>query len=198
MHRFFKRAYRVLIAAEAEIGPADAVGDKSVHRPQRARLFQHGNRLVKVLALLHPAIAEIIQHIGAVRIDFQCRLEIALRILPPVRPLQRNATSIVQAGQAPVTCRQSRNRPVVSLRRLLVLIGAAEKIAKRRPDVQFLRLYRRKGLQFQNTLVRLALPSVINACLHLRHRVIGRGLCDSPVNGVSRIVFLQRFIAAGE
>src|SRR5205807_2480589 len=58
----------------------------------------HCSRLIEMLPFLDPAIAKIIQDIRAVWIELKCRLKIALRVVPAIRPLKRNTPRVVKRG----------------------------------------------------------------------------------------------------
>src|SRR6185437_15767479 len=82
LHGLFESPRGIIITTQTIIGPADGIRDEPVERPQRSRFFQHRHGFLEVFALVDPAIAEIVQHIGAIRVELEGGAEIAFGGIP--------------------------------------------------------------------------------------------------------------------
>ena len=88
--------HRLVVAAKLVIGPAKTVDDIAIRRMQLDRFVQHGEGFVEISFLIDPAIAEIIQNKGLVRVDHQRMLEIGLGLRPLLVALVGDAAEIIE------------------------------------------------------------------------------------------------------
>ena len=74
--------HRLVVIADAEIGPAQRVDDVAVVRPLLDGATDHVHALVEIDALVDPGIAEVIEHERLVGIELQRLLQIGLGLRP--------------------------------------------------------------------------------------------------------------------
>ena len=102
--------------------------------------------------------------------------EIAFRVVPAIRALQRDAPRVINRDQTAIAILHAGNGFVVGGGRLSVMLRTALEIAERRPHVRVLifGITLHQSLQFRDARFGLVQAAVINRGLHLRHRVIRR------------------------
>src|SRR5258706_3943572 len=113
-----------------------------------------------MLALIDPAVTEIIEDVGAIRIELQGRAEIALRCIPPVGALERYAARVIEPDETAVAFRRARDSLVVGRRGFRIFIGAAQQISECSPDIGFLWLVRGQGFHLGDAGIGLTLAAV--------------------------------------
>ena len=118
--------HRGLVVAEAVVGPAQGVGDLAGIRLRQIGLLQHAHSLLQPLAVDHPGIAQVVEHIRLVGLQGQGLEQVLLRVGPAARAVQgRTAFEI----QRPVGVGGAgRNQGVEHAHRLAVAIGGAQQV----------------------------------------------------------------------
>ena len=113
------------------MGPAQAVDDVAVVGPEPHRLLDHAERALEVAPLLHPGIAEVVEHHRLVGTELQRLEEVGLGAVPLVGALQHHAARVVERPVALARVLDALERGVVGVDRLGKALLVTQQVAER-------------------------------------------------------------------
>jgi hypothetical protein len=145
--------HRLLEPAEPVVGPAEAVDDVAVIGAELDRALQHRLGLNQVHALVDPAVAEIVENQGLLRLQLEGGDEIRLGLGPAIGALPGDAAGVEQRPVADGDLRQSLQGAVIGALGIAVALLAAANVPHGDQGVDPLRPLGGHGLEFEHRLV---------------------------------------------
>ena len=133
--------HRLVVIADAEIGPAERVDDVAVVRPLLDGAADHVHAFVEIDALVDPGIAEVIEHQRLVRKQLERLLQIGFGLRPLLRALVADAAEIEHHPVRLLRHRQVGDGLAVDVGAFGELLAAAQDVAERHDRFGVLRMF---------------------------------------------------------
>jgi hypothetical protein len=196
--RLFELGDGIGIAAEAIIGPAEAVDDVTVVGRGLHRLLDHAQRALQVHAFVDPGIAEVVEDLRLVGVEVEGLEEILLGQRELVRPLVGDATDVIEAPVGRGSAAGDTERLGIGIGSGLVLLVGAQQIAQHRDGVDVGGVGGDDVVEAADGLGAVAHGVEIVGDAHHRHRLHGRGCGNGVIDGIGHLVLAGLIVELAE
>ena len=172
---------RLVVLAEPVIGPAHRIGDGAVIGPQLGGALQHLHAGIEIEALVDPAIAEIVQHVGLLGRELERLLHVGFGPRPLLGALQHDAAAEIDRPVALLDLLDALQCGVVGGDGIGVAFLVAQQLGQGQGGVDPVRLLGHQDLELLHGVVEALLLGVERGSAQTRLPVQRRGRADLVV-----------------